>query len=430
MPKKKTAKTVVKSRRPKRSELFGRVASILEQARSGIVRSVNCGTVLAYWLIGREIVHELQANAERAEYGKQIIEELSEQLTQHYGDGYSVSSLKDFRQFYLTFSDRIVPEIISHPVGGQFKEVPIGPPLGAQFESVPIRYPLGSGLSEKPIRHPVGAEFEIAPISHPLGGQFSEFPIHHPVGGELKGFHPNLSWSHYRALMRVEDAEARDFYESEAVAAGWSKRDLERQIQSQYYFRLLRSKNKKGMLTAGRKGRQTISALDMLKDPVVLEFLELPDVPQLHETHLETAIVNNVQNFLLEFGRGFAFVARQKRLRFDDEDFYVDLVLYNYILKCFVLIDLKLGKLTHQDIGQMDSYVRMFDEQYRVRGDKAAIGLVLCSQKNDAVARYSVLNESKQLFAAKYQMHLPSEEELRNELQRQRRLLEERGICR
>jgi len=394
----------VKTRRPKRSELFGRVASILEQARNGIVRSVNCGTVLAYWLIGREIVHELQANAERAEYGKQIIEELAEQLTQHYGDGYSETNLKAFRRFYLTYSQRVVESPIRHP-------------LGAQFESAPIRYPVGSELSEKPIRHPVGTEFESAPIRAPLGG-------------ELRGFHPNLSWSHYRALMRVEDAEARDFYESEAVAAGWSKRDLERQIQSQYYFRLLRSKNKKGMLTAGRKGRQTISALDMLKDPVVLEFLELPDVPQLHETHLETAIVNNVQNFLLEFGRGFAFVARQKRLRFDDEDFYVDLVLYNYILKCFVLIDLKLGKLTHQDIGQMDSYVRMFDEQYRVKGDKAAIGLILCSQKNDAVARYSVLNESKQLFAAKYQMHLPSEEELRNELQRQRRLLEEQGICR
>ena len=222
MPKKKTAKTVVKSRRPKRSELFGRVASILEQARSGIVRSVNCGTVLAYWLIGREIVHELQANAERAEYGKQIIKELAEQLTQHYGDGYSITNLKAFRRFYLTYSNRFV-------------EMPIGHPVGAQFESAPIRYPLGSELSEKP-------------ISHPLGGQFSESPIHHPVGGELKGFHPNLSWSHYRALMRVEDAEARDFYESEAVAAGWSKRDLERQIQSQYYFRLLRSRNKKGML--------------------------------------------------------------------------------------------------------------------------------------------------------------------------------------
>jgi len=419
MPKKKTVKTVVRPRRPrpKRSELFGRVASILEQARSGIVRSVNSGTVLAYWLIGREIVHELQANAERAEYGKQIIKDLAEQLTLHYGDGYSITNLKAFRRFYLTYSNRLVEMPIGHPVGAQFESNPIGHPLGAQFEIAPISHPVGGQFKEVPIGHPVRTEFEIVPISHPLGS-------------ELKGFHPNLSWSHYRALMRVEDAEARDFYESEAVAAGWSKRDLERQIQSQYYFRLLRSKNKKGMLTAGRKGRQTISALDMLKDPVVLEFLELPDVPQLHETHLETAIVNNLQHFLLEFGRGFAFVARQKRLRFDDEDFYVDLVLYNYILKCFVLIDLKLGKLTHQDIGQMDSYVRMFDEQYRVKGDKAAIGLILCSQKNDAVARYSVLNESKQLFAAQYQMHLPSEEELRKELQRQRRLLEEQGIGR
>ena len=403
---KKAAKTAVKSRHPKRkgSELFGRVASILEHARNSVARSVNSGTVLACWLIGREIVHELQANKERAEYGKQIIVELSEQLTQHYGEGYSIPNLKAFRQFYLAYPDRIV-------------ESPIGYPVGSQFESIPMS-------------HPVGGQFEIAPIHHPLGGEFEFTSIGYPVGSQFKGFHPNLNWSHYRALMRVEDTDARDFYEAEAVAAGWNKRELERQIQSQYYFRLLRSKNKKGMLKAGRKQQAESSALDMLKDPFVLEFLDLPDVPQLHETHLETAIIGNLQQFLLEFGRGFAFVARQKHLRFEDEDFYVDLVLYNYAVKCFVLIDLKLGKLTHQDIGQMDSYVRMFDDQYRIKGDKPTIGLILCSQKNDAVARYSVLNESKRLFAAKYLMHLPSEEELRKELQRQRRLLEERGFFR
>lgn len=364
--------------------LFNRVVTILEQARSNIVRSVNSGMVITYWLIGREIVQDLQGGDERAEYGKRLIEDLSERLIRKYGKGFSNTNLWYFRQFYLIFQDRN-PGIL-HPTGGEI-------------------------VKNKKL--------------HPMGGELEHKQKGRPVGSESpKGFHPNLSWSQYRALMRVEKPEAREFYEYEAVQCGWNKRQLERQISTLYYERLLMSKDKKGMLTKARKGKDTLSPLDVLKDPCVLEFLDLPDTARLHEADLESAIINKLQQFLLELGKGFSFVARQKRMRFEDEDFYVDLVFYNYLLKCLVLIDLKIGKLTHQDIGQMDGYVRMYEAHGKVEGDNPTIGLILCSQKNEAVARYSVLNESKQLFAAKYLTCLPTEAELRRELERERQLIE------
>ena len=239
-----------------------------------------------------------------------------------------------------------------------------------------------------------------------------------------QGFHPYLSWSHYRALMRVQNEPARSFYEIEAARNHWSKDELARQIHSLFYERLLKSRDRQGMLKLAQEGHTIQQPVDMIKDPYVLEFLNLPEAIRLHETDLECALIDNLQSFLLELGKGFSFVARQKRVRFEDEDFYVDLVFYNYLLKCFVLIDLKIGKLTHQDIGQMDSYVRMYEAQCKIQGDNPTIGLILCSQKNEAVARYSVLNESKQLFASKYKLYLPDEEELRRELERERKLIE------
>jgi len=228
--------------------------------------------------------------------------------------------------------------------------------------------------------------------------------------------------------MSVERPDAREFYEAEAVACGWNKRQLERQIHSMFYERLLASPDKQRLLSQARSEKSDeLKPIEVLKDPYILEFLNLPDDPNLHESELETAIIDNLQNFVLELGNGFSFVARQKRMRFDDEDFYIDLVFYNFILKCFVLIDLKIGKLTHQDIGQMDGYVRMFEEQSKVAGDNPTVGLILCSQKNEAIARYSVLSESEQLFASKYMLYLPAEEELRRELVRERRLIEEKG---
>jgi predicted nuclease of restriction endonuclease-like (RecB) superfamily len=349
-------------------DLFGRVVAILEQARSHAARSINHYMVLAYWQIGKEIIQEQQQGKSRAHYGQRVIESLSERLAHHYGRGFSVTSLKYFRTFYLVYADR-TPEI-GRLTGDQFKK-------GRQ-----------------------------------TGDESSQ------------GFHPNLSWSHYRALMRVENIQARAFYEIEATNNGWKKVDLERQIHSFFYERLLKSQDKQGMLKLTQEGHHFQHPIDMIKDPYILEFLDLPDDKSLRESDLESALIDNLQAFLLELGKGFSFVARQKRIRFEDEDFYVDLVFYNFLLKCFVLIDLKIGKLTHQDIGQIDSYVRMYEDQFKVQGDNPTIGLILCSQKNEAVARYSVLNESQQIFASKYKLYLPDEEELRRELQRERQLIE------
>jgi len=350
------------------NSLFERVASILDETRSGVVRSINSGMVAAYWMIGREIVRELQGGDDRAEYGRKLIDGLAEQLTQKYGKGFSATNLKNFRVFYGSYS--------------------------SSLQHMPC-----TELPSDQIRHMTCAE-------------------------SMPQFNPQLSWSHYRLLMRVADASAREFYEREAAECGWSYAQLERQIKTCYYDRLL--KNNKGLLPAVREkmaGDET-SPIHLLKSPYILEFLDLPDSPALHERDLENAIINNLQMFLLELGKGFSFVARQKHIRFDDDDFYIDLIFYNYFLKCFLLIDLKLGKLTHQDVGQMDGYVRLFEDQFKVPGDNPTIGLILCSDKSEAVAKYSVLNEGRQIFASKYLNILPSEEELKREIAKERQALE------
>jgi predicted nuclease of restriction endonuclease-like (RecB) superfamily len=226
--------------------------------------------------------------------------------------------------------------------------------------------------------------------------------------------------------MRVESPAARAFYETEAIAGAWDKRTLERQIHSSFYERLLTSQQPARLRAEGRAlVGHPAPAIETLKAPYVLEFLGLPEVAALHESDLETAILSRLQNFLLELGNGFAFVARQKRLRFEDQDRYVDLVFYHCRLKFYLLIDLKLGELTHQDVGQMDGYVRMFDDQVVDAGDNPTIGLILCAEKNEAVARYSVLKDRKQIFASKYMLCLPTEAALIQEIQRERRLLED-----
>ncbi len=353
--------------------LLDRVVLILEQARANVVRAVNSNMVTAYWLIGREIVLELQGGDERAEYGKQVIETLSEQLTVRYRRGFSTTNLWYFKQFYVAYQNHA------------------------------------------PILHPPGGESAVAVQSSQPSGEES---VHR--------FNPQLSWSHYRALMRVSVPEARIFYEKEATECGWSKAQLERQIQTSYYERILKNRGHNGLLPANRERLpgEGLSRIHLLKSPYVLEFLDLPDSPSLHEKDLERAIISNLQAFLLELGKGFSFVARQKRIRFDDDDFYVDLVFYNFMLKCFLLIDLKIGKLTHQDVGQMDGYVRLFEDLFKVPGDNPTIGLILCSDKGEAVAKYSVLSEGKQIFASKYLKFLPTVEELKLEIEKERSLIE------
>ena len=373
------------SMRPEGDDLFRRVVSILEQARANVVRSVNNNMVIAYWLIGREIVQEIQGGDERAEYGKQVIEQLSTKLTCKYGRGFSTTNLRYFRTFYTVYSHRI-PEI----------------------------------------RHIACGEFKRQGKHHTQSGVLDAMAFAVEQIGAERGFSPNLGWSHYRTLMNVENQNERLFYEIEAENEGWDVEHLKHQIHTFFFARLLKSRDKAGVMELAGQGQKLASPADTIKNPYILDFLGLPDSDVLRESEIEKAIIDNLQSFLLELGKGFAFVGRQKRIQFDQDFYYIDLVFYNCILKFYLLIDLKIGELTHQDIGQMDSYVRMFDDKYLTEGDYPTIGLILCAKKNETIARYSVLNDSKQLFASKYMLYLPTEEELRRELERERRLLEER----
>ena len=401
------------------SIIFDRVVSILEQARGNIVRAVNSQTVTAYWLIGREIVQELQEGEDRADYGRRLLGELSIRLEKRYGKGFSVTNLQYFRKFYLVYPERLA---IQHPWGAKSIEIDsqseISRPMGGKFEKARKGRPMGDQLLSGQNSSPAGSDLEVKSKPHPMGGE-SELS---------KGFHPHLSWSHYRALMRVDKPEARDFYENEAAECGWTKRQLERQIRSLFYERLLMSKDKEGLLLEVRKEKDnSFTPVDVLKDPYILEFLDLPDTEKLYETDLESAILNNIQYFLLELGKGFAFVARQKRISTETKEFLIDLVFYNYHLQFFLLIDLKTGELTHQDVGQMDMYVRMFDDLKRGEDDNPTVGLILCTEKDRTIVKYSVLNENKQLFASKYMLYLPSEEELARELERLSAVIEPAG---
>lgn len=322
--------------------LVERIGHIITLARGQVRQAVNTTMVQSYWEIGRLIVEYEQQGNSRAEYGKQQLQQLSQQLTERLGKGFDVTNLRNMRRFYLAF----------------------------------------------PIRETVSLE---------------------------------LSWSHYNLLTKLDNPNAREWYQQEATQNNWSVRALERQISTLYYERLLASQDKALVEQEAKTNTQLLAetAKDYLRDPYILDFLNLQD-KTYQESQLEQAIISNLQQFLLELGKGFAFVERQQRIRFDDEDFYIDLVFYNFKLKCFLLVDLKLGKLKHQDIGQMDTYVRLYDEQRKGADDNPTIGLVLCSEKSEAVVKYSVLSEQKQLFAAKYLPYLPSEEELKRELERER----------
>ena len=235
---------------------------------------------------------------------------------------------------------------------------------------------------------------------------------------------PELTWTHYRLLIRVQNEQARLWYMNEAAEQTWSSRQLDRQISVLYYERLLNSTDTLSVRKEAENNLVQLAPQEFIHDPYVLEFLNLKNYPALHETDIEKSLINNLQSFLLELGKGFCFVARQKLMRYDNEDFYVDLVFYHSILKCHVLIDLKLGKLTHQDVGQMDSYIRMFDDLYKHTDDNPTLGLILCSDKNEAVVKYSVLAEHRQIFASKYLLELPTPEVLQQEIMRERKQLE------
>ena len=369
---------------PDNTALFGRVVDILEEARSHVARTVNSAMVAAYWLIGREIVEEEQKGQKRAEYGKAVVEDLSRRLTRRYGKGYSALSLWNMRKFYQIYSGRAAT--ILSPPGKEFRRQEILSPVGKELDNSGRFKPPNGELKSK--QYSTGTE-------------------------SVTGFHPDLSWSHYRALMRVENEEARQFYEQEAARNRWNKRQLERQINTLLFERLLKSRDKDGVLELANKGQVTEHPIDIIKDPYALEFLGLPESHRLLESDLETALTTHMQEFLLELGAGFAFVARQKRLTLDGDHFYADLVFYHVRLKCYVIIDLKTEKLTHGDIGQMQMYVHYFDREVCIQEDNPTIGLVLCTDKNDAVVEYVLDKGNERIFASRYKLELPPKEELR-----------------
>lgn len=376
--KKSLARTTTPTRtkaEPSARPLFGRVREILEAARAGVARTVNTTQVAANWLIGREIVEEEQRGQRRAGYGAKLLAELSARLNTAFGRGYSVDNLEAFRQFYLDY-----PQLIS--------------------ETVPRKLPM-------------------PPISATPSRKSTPEPDWLP--GVL---HPSLSWSHYRQLLRVTRAEARAFYEIEAIRNAWSVRELQRQTASLLYDRLAKSKDKKGLMRLATHGQEVAQPLDALKDPMVIEFLGLPESPRLVESTLEQALIDNLQTFLLELGKGFAFVSRQERITIDGDHFYIDLVFYHAVLKCYVLIDLKVGKLTHADLGQIQFYVNYFDRERRTEGDNPTLGVILCPDKNDAVVKYTLgEQQERNIFASRYQLHLPTEQELEREIRREIRQL-------
>lgn len=336
--------------------LFDRVNEILEVARSRVARTVNTEMVNAYWRVGREIVLVEQSGATRGTYGDGLIERLAAKLKSR---GMGRSNLRLMRQFYLAFNG-------------------------------------GSMLSP----------------NKPLNSQGKQ--IHQTVSGE---FPPMLSWSHYVTLLRVVDPQARAFYEIEAAGECWSVRQLERQIEAKLFERL----SSKGAAAAlAEKGQSITTAKDLIKDPFVLEFLGLPEDPASNERGLEQRIIDKLEHFLLELGKGFCFVGRQRRITLEGDHFYVDLVFYNRLLRAFVLVDLKLGKLNHQDLGQMQMYVNFFDRFQRLDGEAKTIGIVLCSDKNEAMVRVTLPESNEQVLTARYQEVIPSEAELVAQLTRDR----------
>ena len=249
---------------------------------------------------------------------------------------------------------------------------------------------------------------------------YKSYPnIFHSVSGKLD----LLSWTHYRVLLQVEDVEARDWYAKEAYDQTWSVRTLQRNVSSQYYYRMLKTQSPLEVETEMKELTSSYqNKLEFIKNPIVAEFLGMQEDTSYLESELEQSIINNLQKFLMELGKGYAFVARQQHIHTEKEDYYIDLVFYNYILKCFVLIDLKTSKITHQDVGQMDMYIRMYDELKRNEGDNPTIGIVLCSDTDEDIAKYSVMHGNEQLFASKYKLYLPTEQELRAEIETQKEL--------
>ena len=393
----------MKKLKPSAPTVFDRVQVILDSAQTQAARSVNSTQVVANWLVGREIVEEQQHGARRAGYGERVIANLAIQLQECGRRGYGELTLNLCRQFYLAY-----PEL----PGGRIL-------YALRKESAPAA--IGA-----PPRRPRRAPADTAPIVYALRKQSASTSLvariiaAAPAADWQPGLlHPNLSWTHYRALMRVSELHARAFYEIESVQQNWKARELERQIHSLLFARLAKSRDKKGVLKLATQGQQIQTPADVFKDPLVIEFLGMPASHRLVETKLEEALISNLQHFLLELGKGFAFVARQERITLEGDHFYVDLVFYHTLLKCYVLLDLKVRKLTHQDLGQMQLYVNYFDQERRTPGDNPTLGLILCTDQNETAVRYTLGPGQQNIFTSRYQFHLPTADVLAAEIRRE-----------
>jgi len=369
--------------------LFQDACQIIEQAQAAAYRAVDVTLIKRNWLLGLRIQHEVLKD-KRAEYGEQVVKNLANKLTDKYGKGFSRNNLYRDLSFYKSHPD------IFHAVSGKSEKILQS--LTAKFEIVPSV----TGQSEK------------VPS---LTGLFAE-----DLYSQLTSTRPiRLSWTHYNIILQENNSDARAWYEQEAAREMWGTRTLQRNVSSQYYHRLLQSQNKDAVrgemkqLTAPLQDK-----LEYIKNPVVAEFLGFKNRTEYTESELEQTIIDHLIPFLMELGKGFALVDRQKRIHTEKDDYYIDMVFYNYNLRSFVLIDLKTTKLCHQDVGQMDMYVRMYDEVMCPQGHNPTIGLILCADTDDDVAHYSVLNGSDQLFAAKYLTYMPSRADLRREIEQQK----------
>ncbi len=348
--------------------LYHSIKSLIEESKVYIVRKVNTTIILTYYEIGRMIVEDEQSGKSRAGYADQTLKQLSIDLTKDFGRGFSHRNLEYFRKFYLNYSNRI-----------------------SQTPSAK------SAISGR-----IKAAKDKDRISQTLSAFSQSFP---------------LSWSHYILLMKIDKVEEQGFYEIESEKNNWSVRELQRHFDSSLYERLALSKDKKAVKDLLKKGQIVEKPIDALKHHTVLEFLDLREDERYTESDLENAIINKIEHFMLELGKGFLFEGRQERFTFDGDSFFVDLVLYNRLLKCYVLIDLKIGRLTHQDIGQMQMYVNYYDRKIKLPEENSTIGIILCKEENKAVVEFTLPEDNKTIFAKEYKLYLPSKEQLRKQLQ-------------
>ena len=359
--------------------LVNDLRSIVSKARSKAFAAVNYSLVERNWRIGQRIVEQEQNGASRAEYGKHVIEIASAALTEEFGKGFSETNIMNFKKFYLKFKELTIPQTLPEEFKKQKHQT-----LSDESSLLPQK-----GQTQS-------AQFELR----------------------------LLPWSHYERLIRVEDKKAREWYAKEAFEQGWSFRTLNRNINTLYYERLLMSKKKQPVVNEMQDKTKAYQQdkLEYIKSPVVMEFLGLPSDSSLKESKLESAIIDNLEKFLMEMGKGYALVARQQHIRTEENDYYIDLVFYNYLIKSFILVDLKVNRITYQDVGQMDMYLQMYDKMKKGPDDNPTIGIILCAETDSDVARYSTLAKNDQTFAAKYKLYLPDKEDLRREIERQKEL--------